>query len=128
MSYWVPGTSAMPPKFEAGKVILKEDAALVLANSGQDAAFFLAKHAAGDWGDEDPARNEQALRDGHMLLSSYRTLWGQQLFVVTFSDRQQTYLFCPPPPVAINPLWDFAHFWEQQAREPEAKDPDAGPS
>jgi hypothetical protein len=46
---------------------------------------------------------------------------------VTFPDRQETYLFCPPP-VVVQPLWDFAHFWEQQAREQKAKDPDAGAS
>jgi hypothetical protein len=38
----------MPAKFELGKVIIKENAALVLAKAGQDADFFLAKHAAGD--------------------------------------------------------------------------------
>jgi hypothetical protein len=58
----------MPPKFELGKVIVKEDAGLALVRAGQDAEFFLAKHAAGDSGEEDPAGNEQALRDGHMLL------------------------------------------------------------
>ena len=62
-----------------------------------------------------------------MLLSRSRTLRGQERLVVTFPDRQETYLFCPPP-VVVQPLWDFAHFWEQQAKEQKAKDPDAGAS
>jgi hypothetical protein len=107
----------MPPKFELGKVIVKEDAGMALVRASQDAEFFLAKHAAGDSGEEDPARNEQALRDGHMLLSRYRTLRGRELLVVTFPDRKETYLFCPPPSIVVQPLWDFAHYWEQQARE-----------
>jgi hypothetical protein len=89
---------------------------------------LLAKHAARDWGEEDPARNEQAMRDGHMLLSRYRTLRGQALLVLTFPDRKETYLFCPPPPVVVDPLVDFAHFWEEQARELKAKGSDASAS
>ena len=118
----------MPPQFELGKVIVKEDAALALAWAGQDAEFFLDKHAAGDWGEGNATQNDQALRDGHMLLSRYRTLRCQELLVVTFPDRHETYLFCPPPPVAVQPLWDFAHFWEQQAQEQKAKESHAGAS
>jgi hypothetical protein len=119
----------MPPKFELGKVFLKQAAGLALARAGQDAAFFLAKHEAGDWGAENQAQNEQGLREGHILLSRYRTLRGQELLVLTTGDRKQTYLFCPPSPVTrCNPLLDFAHFWEQQAKHPEARDSNAGAS
>src|SRR5262245_32159012 len=107
----------MSVKFELGKVIIKEDAAFVLARAGQDADFFLAKHAAGDWGDDNPAHNEQDLQEGSMLMSTYRTLRGQTLLVVAFLARRETYLFCPPPPVVVDPLVDFAHFWEQQVNE-----------
>ena len=44
----------MPAKFELGKVTIKDDAALVLARAGQDADFFVAKHAAEDWGGREP--------------------------------------------------------------------------
>jgi hypothetical protein len=118
----------MSAKFELGKVIVKEDAGQALVHAGQDAEFFLAKHAAGDSGEEDATRNEQGLREGSMVFSRYRTLRGQELLVVTFLARRETYLFCPPPPVAVQPLWDFAHFWEQQARQQKARDSDAGAS
>jgi hypothetical protein len=56
----------MSARFDLGKVILREDAAIVLARAGQDADFFLAKHAADDWGEEDPTRHEQGLKEGSM--------------------------------------------------------------
>jgi hypothetical protein len=54
------------------------------------------------------------------------SLRGRELLIVTFPDRKETYLFCPPPPIVVNPLVDFAHFWEQQAQE--LKDSDASAS
>jgi hypothetical protein len=86
----------MRPKFPIGTVVVQEEAALALALSGQDAAFFLDKHAAGDWGEEDAARNEEALRKGQVLPSRYRTLRGHPVFVATFSDRGETARFVPP--------------------------------
>jgi hypothetical protein len=115
----------MQPKFELGKVVVKEEAALVLAWAGQDADFFLGKHAAGDWGDEAPGRNEHGLREGSMVWSSYRTLRGHQLMVLTFLERQETHVFCPPSPkIHCDPLVDFAHYWEEQAQEWRARNLD----
>ena len=54
--------------------------------SGQTPAFFLDKHAAGDWGEVckgDAALNDQALLDGERLVSAYRTLKGVKLWVIT---------------------------------------------
>jgi hypothetical protein len=117
----------MPPKFEPGNVLVKEDAAFVLAMAGQDADFFLAKHAAGDWGEEAPGRNEQGLREGRLVWSSYRTLRGHQLMVLTFLERQETHVFCPPSPkIHCDRLVDCAHYWEQQAQEWRAKNLDPG--
>jgi hypothetical protein len=118
----------MEPKFELGNVLVKEDAAFVLAMAGQDADFFLAKHAAGDWGeDHNPTMNEKGLREGSLVWSSYRTLRGHQLMVVTFLERQETHVFCPPSStIRCNPLVDFAHFWDEQAQVWRAKNPNAG--
>src|SRR6516165_8905621 len=49
----VTGTT-MKAKFDLGKITVKEEAAFALALSGQEAAFFLDKHASGDCGDDDP--------------------------------------------------------------------------
>lgn len=51
----------MRPRFPLGKVTVKEEAALALTLAGQDAAFFLEKHAAGDWGDAKPGAQRTGL-------------------------------------------------------------------
>nr|MCU0705584.1 hypothetical protein [Fimbriiglobus sp.] len=67
----------MTAKFHPGQVVATQGAVEALAESGQDAAFFLDKHLRGDWGEvdaDDQKANDQALLDGGRLLSSYRTL------------------------------------------------------
>ena len=105
----------MPPKFELGTVIIKDDAAFVLARAGQEADFFVSKHASGDWGEEDAAANEEGLREGSLLWSSYRTLRGQPLVVITFLEQKETVLFGPLSSV-VNyiPLPDLAHWYKQE--------------
>lgn len=76
----------MTPKFDPGQVVATQGAIQALAESGQDAAFFLDKHVRGDWGEvdaDDQRANDQALLDGSRLLSSYRTLRGVELWVLT---------------------------------------------
>jgi hypothetical protein len=103
----------MQPRFPLGKVTVKDEAALALMLAGQDASFFLDKHAAGDWGDGNPAHNEQGLREGSMILSQYHTLRGHEVLVITFLDRGETFLCCPPNSVVkYVPLPDLA-MWRQ---------------
>ena len=105
----------MPPKFELGAVIVKDDAAFVLTRAGQDADFFLAKHAAGDWGEENAAANEEGLREGSLLWSSYRTLRGQPLVVITFLERRETILFGPRNSVVNYILLpELAHWYKKE--------------
>lgn len=76
----------MTPKFHPGQVVATPGALDALAESGQDAAFFLDKHVRGDWGEvdaDDQQANDTALLDGSRLLSSYRTLKGVELWVLT---------------------------------------------
>lgn len=76
----------MTPKFHPGQVVATPGALEALAESGQDATFFLDKHVRGDWGEvdaEDQAANNQALLDGGRLLSSYRTLKGVVVWLLT---------------------------------------------
>src|SRR5688572_15068903 len=87
---------SMNVKFSLGRITVKDDAAYVLAVAGQDAAFFIEKHSARDWGEEDAAGNEQGLREGSMVLSKYRTLWGHEILVFTSLGKGETFLFCPP--------------------------------
>ncbi len=71
--------------------------------SGQSPAFFLDKHAVGDWGDvgrDDAALNDQALLDGERLLSAYRTLKGVHIWIITEAtnddgERESSTLLLP---------------------------------
>jgi hypothetical protein len=101
--------------FPLGKVTVKEDAAHALAMAGQDASFFLDKHASGDYGAADREQNEEGLRQGVFVLSEYRTLLGYKILVITFLDKGETAVFCPP--VNHIPLPDLA-IWRQQGEQP----------
>ena len=74
------------PKFDGGHFLATPGALDAIAASGQDAADFLKRHAAGDWGDvdaEDRRLNDQAVIDGSRLLSVYHTAKGEKLYVIT---------------------------------------------
>ena len=76
----------MNAKFEPGQIVATPGAIEALAESGQTFEFFLEKHLSGDWGEvnaEDQKLNDQALLDGGRLLSSYRTLRGVEVWVLT---------------------------------------------
>lgn len=73
-------------KFSLGQIVATPAALQSLAESGQSPGFFIAKHAAGDWGivnEEDWQLNEAALEDGSRILSAYMTLRGVKLWVIT---------------------------------------------
>jgi len=76
----------MNAKFQPGRIVATPGALEALAESGQDAEFFLHKHLSGDGGSldaEDVAANEQALVDGSRVLSVFHTLRGVKLYVLT---------------------------------------------
>ena len=85
-------------KFQLGQIVATPGALEALADSGQDAAFFLDKHSSGDYGEvdaEDAAENELSLKEGFRILSAYRTLKGIELWVITKADRSSTTVFLP---------------------------------
>lgn len=62
--------------------------------SGQNVQFFLSRHVRGDWGDvcdEDKMLNDQALVDGSRLLSAYRTLKNERLWIITEAKDAQSH-------------------------------------
>lgn len=79
----------MMPKFHPGQVVATPGAIEALAESGMDASFFIDKHLSGDWGEvdaDDQKANDQALLDGSRILSSFRTLRGVVLWVLTEAE------------------------------------------
>jgi len=74
------------PKFSLGQVVATPEALRVLEESGQTPGFFLDQHVQGSWGEvcgEDKRLNDQSLVDGSRLLSAYRTLKGERIWIIT---------------------------------------------
>ena len=79
-------TLKMRPKFSLGQIVATPAALDAIAAAGQTPDFFLAKHVHGDWGevdDGDKRANDQALVDGSRLLSAYRTLKNERIWIIT---------------------------------------------
>ncbi len=86
------------PKFPLGRLVSTPAALEALQESGQTPWFFLARHAAGDWGEvcaDDWRLNDGAVRDGSRILSAYSTLKGKKVWVITEADRSLTTLLLP---------------------------------
>jgi hypothetical protein len=61
-------------KFRTGRLLATPAALEAIQRAGQEPLFFLERHVRGDWGEvnqEDWKLNDEALRDGTRLLSSY---------------------------------------------------------
>ena len=73
-------------RFELGQTVATPGALEVLEQAGQTPATFLDRHHSGDWGeldDEDKRLNDEALKDGSRILSSYRTAKGVKIWIIT---------------------------------------------
>ncbi|MDP9880313.1 hypothetical protein J2W25_004642 [Variovorax boronicumulans] len=92
------------PLFSLGRIYATPGALKLLNRHQQTATTLLARHARGDWGlvpPEDVAANDQAVRDGFRILSSYAvgttTTAGRPevIWVITEADRSITTLLLP---------------------------------
>jgi len=82
--------------FQLGRVVITPNALDQLTPA--DVQLGLQRHQAGDWGDlgeEDWKENDNALRTGLRLLSSYRSTGGVTFWIITESDRSATTLLMP---------------------------------
>jgi hypothetical protein len=64
----------------------------------ENALAYIARHAAGDWGEvdrEDWRANDRSLRDGSRLLSSYTLPGGTRIWIITEADRSSTCILLP---------------------------------
>jgi hypothetical protein len=85
-------TMTHKPKFSLGQIVATPGALEALEASGQTPQFFLEKHVQGDWGTvcgEDKLANDQALVDGSRLLSAYKTLKGERIWIITEAKDDQ---------------------------------------
>ena len=84
--------------FPLGQIVATPGALEALEKAQQAPMEFLARHVRGDWGDvceEDAEANEQSLKDGSRILSSYRTKLGEKLWIITEADRSSSCLLTP---------------------------------
>jgi hypothetical protein len=76
------------PLFELGSIMATRKA----RSLGIDFTTFLRRHATGDWGDVDETiarANDDAVRAGRLILSSYDTPAGR-FVITTAADRSKT--------------------------------------
>ena len=99
-----PVQPAKRQRFQLGEVIATPGALAALTLSGDGYLDLLVRHATGNWGQvsrEDAAANEQAtLREDDpelrcRVLSSYRTRYGQTVWILTEADRSVTTVLLP---------------------------------
>jgi hypothetical protein len=80
-----------------GRVVATPGALKLLMEAGGHPFDYLARHAAGDWGDLcafDRRQNEIALREGLRVLSSYEVHTGR-VWIITEADRSITTILLP---------------------------------
>ena len=80
------------PNFNLGQILATPGALAALEESGQTPQFFITRHVRGDWGEvceSDKRLNDQALVDGSRLLSAYRTLKGERIWIITEATDDQ---------------------------------------
>ena len=80
-----------------GRVVATPGALKLLMDTGEDPFGYIARHAAGDWGELcafDRRQNEIALREGYRVLSSYEVSVGR-VWIITEADRSITTILLP---------------------------------
>ena len=85
-------------RFALGETFITPGAQEALDIAGETAIQFLRRHMSGDWGEiseDDAQENELSLREGFRLLSAYRTVKGQKIWIITEADRSVTTILLP---------------------------------
>ena len=91
------------PKFSLGQTLSTPGALKALQDAGQSPADFLSRHLVGDWGEvcaDDKDLNDLAVVEGSRILSAYRTLKGEKIWIITEAtddggNRSATTLLLP---------------------------------
>jgi len=85
-------------RFALGETFITPGAQEALEIAGETAIQYLRRHVSADWGEvseDDAQENELSLRDGFRLLSAYRTVKSQKIWIITEADRSATTILLP---------------------------------
>jgi len=84
--------------FPLGHIVATPGALDLLDRSGTNGFDLIRRHQKGDWGNvppEDAAANQEGIRMGFRLLSSYFLNEQERLWIITEADRSVTTLLLP---------------------------------
>lgn len=87
-----------PPRFVPGQILYTPGALEAMESAGCMPIDLLIRHLAGDWGNvdaEDAATNDEALRCGFRLVSSYEIALSVTIWLITAADRSATTFLLP---------------------------------
>ena len=82
--------------FDLGQVVATQGVLSEIPSSNIYAA--LRRHSEGDWGEvseEDRKRNDDAVKNGERIISSYRAFDGTKFWIITEWDRSYTTVLLP---------------------------------
>ena len=85
-------------KFPLGQIVATPGALDAFTEAGEEPVTYLARHAAGDWGEvceEDAKENEFSLEKGFRILSAYTLNTGVRIWIITEANRSATTLLRP---------------------------------
>ena len=85
-------------RFALGQTMATPGALVALEEAAVTPAHYLARHAAGDWGDLDPEdirENEYGLKHNLRLLSAYILPTRAKIWIITERDRSATTILLP---------------------------------
>ena len=77
------------PRFAPGQIVATPGALALLTQHGVSADTILRRHLAGDWGtlcSDDANLNDEAVRDGSRILSSYEIAKSVTVWVITDAE------------------------------------------
>lgn len=84
--------------FATGRLLVTNGALEATKKVGQGLEPLIDRHMAGDWGDlerEDKVQNDEALKLGNRVLSSYNLSDGVKVWIITEWDRSATTILLP---------------------------------
>ena len=92
----IDGGALPSPKFLLGRIVATPNAINQIPND--EILVALARHVRGDWGTLDPedwTANDDALKHGGRLLSSYHSTRNVKFWIITEWDRSVTTVLLP---------------------------------